>query len=135
MSDNVISLGTRKTLEEDRAELARAEEVHKTNLDETAKLHRSNMLTFLDRVRERVEAGELDGMVVVGRNPNNGAFLASSVLNDLETRVDTYLAYAGMMGAMQLDLTDLANAGPHMNSDGTFMAFGTVQEIETEGEE
>lgn len=130
MSDNVINLGTRKTLTEDKAELKKAEEVHEKHLDAVATLHKEDMLTALDQIRQRVEANELDGFCIAGRNPDNGAFLSTAILNTSSTRVDTYLAYAGILGAMQVDLIDLGNNGPHMNTDGSYFALGPIQEIE-----
>jgi hypothetical protein len=132
MSENVIHLGTRKTLAENHAELKRAEAVHEKALNENAKNHLANLTETLTNVQARVDAGELDGLVVLGRNPNNGAFMSVAVLDGLATRVDTYLAYAGILGAMQLDLTDMANAGPHMNTDGTFFAVENVLTIPAE---
>lgn len=129
MSDNVISLGTRKTLDEDRAELRQAEEVHQQHLDAAAELHKKNLLKMLDDTKARVETGDIDGLCMAGRNPHNGAFLSTALLNASSTRVDTYLAYSGILGAMQFDMIDLANSGPHMNPDGSYFALGGVQEI------
>ncbi|MDE4297102.1 hypothetical protein PXK56_18095 [Phaeobacter gallaeciensis] len=129
MTDNVISLGTRKSLAEDKAEKQAAEETLKVHLDEAAASHKANMLGFLENLKARVEADEIDGLVLAGRNPANGAFLSTAIMNTSATRVDTYLAYAGILSALQLDMTDLANSGPHMNSDGSYFAVGTAEEL------
>lgn len=135
MTDNVISIGTRKPLEEDKAELRRAEKMREKHLVEAADNHQKNLLELLDNTKKRVMDGQLDGLVIAGRNPENGAFMSVVALNTSSTRVDTYLAYAGILSAMQIDMVDLSSSGPHMNPDGSYFALGEAQEIEMEDDE
>lgn len=134
MSDNVISLGTRKTLQEDQEERQAAEKLFERSVIEAEQKHQKDLLDLLDQLKSRVKAGELDGLVVTGRNPANGAFLSTAALCKT-TRVDTYLAYAGILGAIQIDVTDLANNGPHMNTDGSFFTIAAAEDILEGGEE
>lgn len=127
--DNVISLGTRKSFAAEREEKQKAEQAYEEHIDAAAAQHKKNMLAFVKNLKARIEANEIDGLVVAGRNPASGAFLSCVIMNNSSMRVDTYLAYAGILGAMQLDVTDLANNGPHMNSDGSHFVILPADEI------
>lgn len=128
MSDNVISLGTKRSLAQEQAEIKQAEEAHQKVLDENAENHKKNMLQILEGVKARVEAGEMEGFIIAGRNPSNGAFLSIALLDGMKTRVDTYLAYAGALDALKLDMVDMANSGPHMAPDGSYFALSAVSD-------
>jgi hypothetical protein len=134
VTDNVVRLGTGQSLAEENAEYERVLAAHQEHLDEAAEAHHKNLLTLLDNTRALVEAGKLDGLCIAGRNPENGTFMSVITLNTSDTRVDTYHAYAGVLGSMQQDVSDLACSGPFMNSDGSYFAIGNP-EMDILGEE
>lgn len=134
MSDNVISLISKRPVAADEADRQKAEAAYEHHLEQEKSKHQEELLFALDMLRDRVLAGQLDGLSFVGRNPNNGAFVSGTILNQSETKVDTFYSYAGALHALQLDVSDQANSGPHMNLDGSFFALGPVQALEAEDE-
>lgn len=132
MSDNVISIGTKRSLAEMQIEEQKAQERHQEYLDESATEHRKSTLKALDDLKDRIMAGEIEGLVIAGRNPENGSFLSLALMNVSVMRVDTYLAYAGVLDSLKLDMVDLASSGPHMNLDGSYFAFGDLMSTDDE---
>lgn len=129
MTENVTNLqNVRRTKEEARH--ADAERAYEKTRQAAMVDHKNNLLTLLQNCISLVEKGEIEGLALCGRNPNNGVFLSTIVMNRMETRVDTLLAYSGALETLKQDFTDLANSGPHMNSDGSYFALEMPEGID-----
>ena len=133
--ENVVRLGTKKTLTEEEKEKAFLEQKYNEFKETAINEHQANMLATIEGLSSLVIAGKLDSFVLVGRNAEKGYFLDLSMINSQIETAPTFLAYAGKLDAMKLDMLDLAGVGPHMDIRGDFFAIADPVDLYDEDDE
>lgn len=127
MSDNVISLRSRKPLAEEQAE-----EIE--NKEELNRLFIEGQLELLDKVRAQIEAGNLSNLIIVSRNPQSGMFMHDLIFEpDFHTNGLAF-AFAGLLEALKLEITDVAQLTPTLMADGKVVDPHFEDEIPEEGD-
>lgn len=121
-AENVVRFGTKKTLTEEETEKAALKQKYNEFKEASINEHQANMLATLEGLSALVIAGKLDSFVLVGRNAEKGYFLDITMINNQIETAPAFLAYAGKLEALKLDLLDLAGVGPHMDLVGDFFA-------------
>lgn len=113
----IISLGPARHLKE----IARAKvqaEIDAQCAAVTQKA-RAEILEHFDKIRELIAQGRLDGIIVIGRDPETKVFL-NDVLCVEPFDVNEAFAYVGILDTLKLEFNDMAMEAPVMMSDGSY---------------
>ena len=108
MNDNVISLTSRKTLTEEKAEQ------DKEKADSIG-FH----MQELGKISALVAAGRLEGLVILGRDPTTGMFLADIHAPADGISPESAMIYIGYLEMLKLEMAEIAALAPVMMSDGS----------------
>lgn len=125
MTDNVISIGTRKPWREEQVEKRRQRrsEAQKKRraADEAHAEHRAALLEMLENTKKLVEMGRLEGLLVIGRDPDSKHFYTDiNIDNRIVERGDLY-AWIGCMATLETELKDEAMMSPAVQPDGSII--------------
>lgn len=129
MNDNkVIDLKSRKPLGQKIAEEAKTAE-------EMADLSRQAHLQAVDHLRNLVEKGEVEGLVLIGKHVKTGFFYHDCVFPMREGTAgctpQEALTYTGFLETVKIQFADLAGWAPCVLPDGTIHDFeAEIEEIE-----
>jgi hypothetical protein len=114
MTDNVISLRSGKPLEETKVkeELSAAAE-----REETIKAH----VDFLERILAMTKQGHLEGLIILGRNPETGMMLTDMIFPGAGITLAHAPTYLGYLEMLKLEMADVATMTPVLMSDGSIV--------------
>lgn len=116
--DNVISFGSRKPLAVEQAETEATVKVAEEAAAGLVTSHREVCLEMLEAARKLIEAGKLEGLVIMGRNPESRHFYSDIALDDRIIPRQDVAAYVGNLEAMKMELLDNVAMAPYMDMDG-----------------
>jgi hypothetical protein len=121
----VISILTRKPWIEEQAEKRRKRrsdgQKKRHDKNKAVQDHREAMLTLLDEVRELVEAGKFEGLIMFGRDPKTKTFFNDFVLDVSNVPLNDYFGFAGLLDVVSLELKQSATMAPAMMNDGSIL--------------
>lgn len=114
MNDKIISIRSRKPLAEELAQKAEAEA-------ETKELVDKARTDFIDRIRDLVHSGRLDGMIVIAKDSETGLFFNDVFFSEPENKRRDAFGYVGALETLKLEMADVACMQPILQSDGTVL--------------
>ena len=129
-NDDVINLNTKKSFAELVKERERLEDAYEKVKVQSISDNKTALLKILNHIKKMVEDDKLDGLVVAGRNPENGLFFSEILMNEEITRANIHYAYAGVLDMMKMEMLDDATSGPHMDHNGEYFGFCTPRAAE-----
>lgn len=126
MSDNVLSIKTRKSLTITQAEEAKS-------VEDQAKANIEAHLKALDDLRRLVADGQVQGLILVGRHVETGIFYQDVIfpMRDDEpgcTPMEA-MTYVGALDIIKTQFSDMASWAPCLMPDGS---TETPEELEDE---
>lgn len=120
---DVIDIKTRRPWALARAEAQKARRKAKRQEKKEAKLgveeHRAAMLEVLDGVRKLVEAGRLEGLLLIAREPTTKLFFTEIVLDDRIIPNNDLHSFVGCLETLKIELADGAAMAPALLLDGS----------------
>ena len=119
MTDNVIQLGSRKTLAEVQQQEAIAAEKALTQLSEKQAEIKKLTLASIDAVRKMVEDDQMGGLVIITQNLADRLFLSDIVIQREVTPPAQLFAWTGILEALKLEIAAYATMSPQYLIDGT----------------
>lgn len=105
MNDNVIAFRSGKPLVETVA-------TEQKTADEMKKLLVDAQLDILDKVRGQIASGNLEGLIIVSRNPETRLFMQEMIFPPNFHLTGDAFAYAGLLEAIKLEMTDISQMAP-----------------------
>lgn len=128
--DNVISIGSRKPLHEEKKEREERKKASDERVEESAVQNKENLLFMLNQAIKLVEEGNMDSMVIVGRNPSNGLFFSEIVMDDTIKQANVCYSFVGALEASKAELLDDAVGGPHMDATGEYFGLLSDEDVQ-----
>jgi hypothetical protein len=117
----VISFNTRRSIEQDAAELEAHKVAAEAALAEALSEAQEALLKGLDDVRNLIISGRLEGFVLLGRDPSTDLFHSQVLLPTAAVPRHKLFAYIGMLDCLKLELSDAAAFAPSVMEDGTIL--------------
>lgn len=127
MSDNVISIRSRRPLQEEK-------DAEKKSAEEIADMDKEEHLKAIDSLRALVEKGEVRGLILLGRHVTLGLPYQDVIFPIRQTTAseegfattgmcppEEAFFYTGLLEAMKLEFADMAQMAPCIGSDGSVM--------------
>jgi hypothetical protein len=118
MTDNVISLGTRRPYTEELREKHQAIEKEKHDEDEITKLTKECLLDSLAKLTKLAESGRLESLIIAGRDGHSGLFLTDMVFPGESKFNQHAFSYVGLLETLKLEMADCAMMSPVLGLDG-----------------
>jgi hypothetical protein len=120
---DVIDIKTRRPWALARAEAQKARRKAKRQEKKEAKEgieeHKAAMLEVLDGVRKLVEAGRLEGLLLIAREPKTKHFFTEVVLDDRIITNNDLHSFVGCLETLKIELADGAAMAPALMLDGS----------------
>ena len=144
MTDNVISIGTRKPWREEQAERRkqrRSEGQKKRRAKDEAEMeHRMALLEMLENTKKLVEMGRLEGLIIIGRDAKPDAqgerhFYTDVNVDDRIVKKGDLFAWVGCMATLEMELKEGAMMAPALQEDGAILDPWENVQIEILGED
>lgn len=124
MNDNILTFPGAKTpvqIEEDKAQAIAEQQVRISAAQDDARV---KQLAELDKIRDLINRGELEGFILIARSPRN-VFLTEVALPGAASPTEL-MAYLGAIECVKLELTETCQVLPQMINDGTIVAAREV---------
>lgn len=121
MTENVISISSRKPLVQQMAEDAERAEEERRDQAERDQMFIDLQLKVLDDVRLQIKNGTLSDLIVISRSPETGMFMQDMILNPSTAKSSVVFGLVGILECMKLELTEVASMAPTIMSDGAII--------------
>jgi len=79
----------------------------------------NSQLEVLDKLRDQIATGRFAELIVISRDTESGLFVHDLVFKSETSRSTDIFAWAGILNALTLEVTDLSMMAPTITSDGT----------------
>lgn len=127
MSDNVIDIKTRKTKTQQIEEIAERETEKLAQKQAALSKHQEDLLVYIDQVRDLVEAGHLETLIIISRHVTTGLYHTAAIIDSNATELNKLYGHIGVLETMKLELMDVVSMAPAYMEDGTILDPQEVQ--------